>query len=82
MKISKKIIAFIIILCMMIPVISLLPHQKAAAANTGSASSPVSTETYSELGFNTMSANEYPTNEKLNRKYEEYLLANRNNIEI
>ena len=69
MKISKKIIAFIIILCMMIPVISLLPHQKVAAANTESASSPVSAETYSELGFNTMSANEYPTNEKLNRKY-------------
>ncbi|MBR3621353.1 MAG: hypothetical protein IKN56_07560, partial [Clostridia bacterium] len=69
MKISKKIIAFIIILCMMIPVISLLPHQKATAANTAGSSSPISAETYSELGFNTMSENEYPTNEKLKRKY-------------
>ena len=69
MKKSKKIIAVIMTLCMMIPVISLFSHQTAVAANTAGSSSPISAETYSELGFNTMSENEYPTNEKLKRKY-------------
>ena len=69
MKKMKKIIAVIMTLCMMIPVISLFSHQTAVAANTAGSSSPISAETYSELGFNTMSENEYPTNEKLKRKY-------------
>ena len=69
MKTSKRILAVILTLCMMIPVVSLLPFQTVAAADTGNSSSPVSAETYSELGFNTMSENEYPTNDTLNRKY-------------
>ena len=69
MKTSKKIIAVIMTLCMMIPVISLIPHPSVVAASTESESSPISTETYSELGFNTMSEDEYPTNEVLNRRY-------------
>ena len=69
MKKTKKIIAVIMTLCMMIPVISLFSHQTAFAASTESESSPITTETYSELGFNTMSEDEYPTNEVLNRRY-------------
>ena len=69
MKISKRITAVFLALCMMIPIISLLPFQTVSAANTESASAPVSAETYSELGFNTMSEDEYPTNERLDRRY-------------
>ncbi len=69
MKISKKIIAVSLTLCMMLPIISLFPCQTVSAANTESTSAPVSAETYSELGFNTMSEDEYPTNERLDRRY-------------
>ena len=69
MKISKRIIAVCLTLCMMLPIISLFPCQTVYAANTENSSAPVSAETYSELGFNTMSEDEYPTNERLDRRY-------------